>query len=43
MIVDEIPVKLWIQVIVNFIIKLPLIAEKDIILVMCNRLFKIIY
>jgi len=28
---------------VDFITKLPLVAEKDIILVVCNRLFKIIY
>jgi len=28
---------------VDFITKLPLVAEKDIILVVCDRLFKIIY
>ena len=27
----------------NFIIKLPLIAEKDVISVVCNRLFKMTY
>jgi len=27
--------------VVNFITKLPLVVEKDIILVVCNRLFKI--
>ena len=28
---------------VNFIIKLPLVAEKDVILVVCNRLSKMTY
>ena len=33
----------WHIVIVNFITKLLLVAEKNVILVVCNRLSKIIY
>ena len=33
--------KLWIHLIVNFIIKLLLVAKKDVILVVYNRLSKI--
>ena len=33
----------WIYLIVDFITKLPLVAGKDVILVICNRLSKIIY
>jgi len=33
--------KPWTYLIVKFITKLPLVAGKDIILVICNRLFKI--
>ena len=35
--------KLQIHLIVDFITKLPLVAGKDIILVVCNRLSKMIY
>jgi len=33
--------KLWIYLIVDFIIKLLLVVRKNVILVVCNRLFKI--
>jgi len=32
--------KLWTYLMVDFITKLPLVAGKDVILVVCNRLFK---
>jgi len=32
--------KLWTHLIVDFITKLPLVARKDVILVVCDRLFK---
>jgi len=35
--------KLWTYLIADFITKLPLVARKDVILVVCNRLFKMIY
>jgi len=38
---SKIPEKPWIYLIVNFIAKLLLVAGKDTILVVCNRLFKI--
>jgi len=31
------------HLIVKFITKLPLVAEKDVILVVCNRLSKMVY
>ena len=37
---SEVPKKLWTHLIVDFITKLPLVAGKDAILVVCNRLFK---
>ena len=37
---SEVPEKLWTHLIVNFITKLPLVAGKDTILVVCNKLFK---
>ena len=40
---SEILEKLWTYLIVDFTTKLPLVAEKDIILVACNRLSKITY
>ena len=40
---SEIPEKLWTHLIVDFITKLLLVARKDVILVACNRLFKITY
>ncbi len=38
---SEIPEKLWTHLIVDFIIKLSLVAEKDTILVVCDMLSKI--
>jgi len=38
---SEVPAKPWTHLIVDFIMKLPLIAGKDVILVVCNRLSKI--
>jgi len=38
---SEVPEKLWTHLTVNFIIKLLLVAEKDTILVVCDRLSKI--
>ena len=40
---NKIPEKLWIYLTVDFIIKLLLVAGKDIILVICDRLFKMTY
>ena len=40
---SKIPEKPWTYLMVDFITKLPLVAEKDVILVVCNRLSKIIY
>lgn len=37
---NEIPEKLYTHLTVDFIAKLPLVARKDIILVVCNRLSK---
>jgi len=37
---NEVPEKLWTHLIVDFITKLPLVVEKDTILVICNRLLK---
>jgi len=36
----EVPEKLWTHLIVNFITKLLVVARKDVILVVCNRLSK---
>ena len=38
---SEVPKKLWTHLIVDFITKLPVVAGKDVILVVCDRLFKI--
>jgi len=38
---SEMPEKPWTYLIVDFITKLPIIAGKDAILVVCDRLFKI--
>jgi len=38
---SEVPEKLWTHIMVDFIIKLPIVAGKDTILVVCNRLSKI--
>ena len=40
---SEIPEKPWTHLIVDFIMKLPLVARKNAILVVCNRLSKMIY
>ena len=37
---SEVLEKLWIHLMVDFITKLPIIARKDVILVVCDRLFK---
>jgi len=37
---SEIPEKLWTHLTVDFITKLPVVAGKDVILVMCDRLSK---
>ena len=37
---SEVPRKLWTHIIVDFITKLPVVAGKDAILVICNRLSK---
>ena len=37
----EVPKKLWSHLMVDFITKLPVVAEKDAILVVCDRLLKI--
>ena len=39
----EVPEKLWIYISVDFITKLPVVARKDAILVVCNRLSKMTY
>jgi len=40
---SEVLEKLWTHLIVDFIMKLPLVAGKDLILVVCNRLSKMTY
>ena len=40
LIANEIPEKLWTYLTVDFITKLPLVAEKDVILVVCDRLLR---
>ena len=40
---SKIPEKPWTHLMVDFITKLLLVAEKDTILVVCNMLSKIIY
>jgi len=37
---SEVPQKMWTYLTVNFIMKLPVVAEKDVILVVCDRLSK---
>ena len=43
LIVNEIPEKPWIYSMVDFITKLPLVARKNTILVVCDRLSKMAY
>jgi len=40
---SEVPEKPWTHLTVDFITKLPIVAGKDAILVICNRLSKIIH
>ena len=40
---NEVLRKLWMHLTVDFIIKLPVVAGKDAILVVCDRLFKIMH
>ena len=40
---NEVPEKPWTYLIVDFITKLLLVAGKDVILVVCDRLSKIVY
>ena len=40
---SEVPETPWTHLMVDFIMKLPLIAGKDAILVVCNRLSKMTY
>ena len=37
---NEVPEKLWSYLMVDFIMKLPVVAGKDVILVVCDRLSK---
>jgi len=37
---SEVPEKPWLHLMVDFITKLPVVAGKDVILVVCNRLSK---
>ena len=40
---SEVPEKLWTHLMVNFITKLPVVAGKDAILVVCDKLSKIMH
>ena len=40
---SEVPEKPWTYLTVNFITKLPIVVEKDVILVVCNRLSKMMH
>ena len=40
---SEVPKKLWAHLMVDFITKLPVVAGKDAILVVCNQLSKMTY
>ena len=40
---SEVPEKLWTYLMVDFITKLLIVAGKDAILVVCNRLSKMMY
>jgi len=39
----EVLEKLWTYILVDFITKLPIVVEKDVILVVCNRLSKMMH
>ena len=40
---NEVPEKPWTHLMVDFITKLPLVARKDVILIVCNRLSKMMH
>jgi len=40
---SEVPKKPWTHLMVDFIMKLPMVAKKDVILVICDRLSKMTY
>ena len=40
---EEVPEKLWTHILVDFITKLLIVARKDVILVVCDRLSKMTY
>jgi len=40
---SKVPQKMWTHLTVDFITKLPVVAEKNMILVVCNRLSKIMH
>ena len=40
---SEVPKKMWTHLTVDFITKLPVVAGKDVILVVCDRLSKMTY
>jgi len=40
---SEVPEKLWTHLMVDFIMKLPVVARKDAILVVCDKLSKMIH
>ena len=43
LIVNEVPERPWMYLTVDFITKLLVVAKKDVILVVCDRLFKMAY
>jgi len=43
LIANKVLERLWIYLTVDFVTKLPLVVGKDVILVVCNRLSKIIH
>ena len=40
---SEVPEKPWMYLMVDFITRLPIVAGKNVILVVCNRLLKIMH
>jgi len=40
---SEVPEKPWTHLTVDFITKLPIVVEKNVILVVCDRLSKMVY
>jgi len=43
LIVNEIPERSWMYLIIDFIIKLSLVVRKNTVLVVCNKLLKMAY